>query len=107
MPVQPVPYGDVLAANIRAARRRPRPVLTQAAVAKRMRQLGFTWHFQTVGNIERGERPLGAAELVALSFVLGTTAEVLLLPPSDIQLVEIGKHALPSQRLAALDASVS
>jgi hypothetical protein len=72
-----------------------------------MRQLGCRWHFQTVGNVERGERPLSAYELAALAAVLGTTAEVLLLPPPDVQLVAFGEQVLPSQRLAALDDSVS
>jgi hypothetical protein len=72
-----------------------------------MRQLGCRWHFQTVGNVERGERPLSAYELAALAAVLGTTPEVLLLPPSDVQLVAFGEQVLPSQRLAALDDSVS
>ena len=39
--------------------------------------------------------------------MLGTTAEVLVLPPPDVPLVSFGEHVIPSQRLAAIDDSVS
>jgi 8-oxo-dGTP diphosphatase len=72
-----------------------------------MRQLGARWHFQTVGAVERGERPLGAYELPALALALGTTADVLALPPSDVALVAFGDHVIPAQRLTIVDDSVT
>jgi transcriptional regulator with XRE-family HTH domain len=103
--MQPAPYGQILAANVRAAR--ARSGLTQQSLAKRMRQLGTRWHFQTVGAVERGERPVSAYELPALAMALGTTSEVLMLPPPDVALVGFGDEAIPAQRLAVLDDSVS
>jgi transcriptional regulator with XRE-family HTH domain len=103
--MQPVPYGEILAANVRA--QRARTGLTQQALAKRMRQLGARWHFQTVGAVERGERPLSAYEVPALAFALWTTLDVLMLPPPDVQLVTFGDQPVPSQRLSIVDDSVS
>jgi transcriptional regulator with XRE-family HTH domain len=77
--IQPAPYGEILADNIRAARSRRR--ITQASLARRMRALGYRWHFQTVGAVERGERTLAANELLGLSLALETTLDDLLLPP--------------------------
>jgi transcriptional regulator with XRE-family HTH domain len=105
MPAQPVPYAKVLADNARAARARAK--LTQQSTAAHMRLLGCRWHFQTVGNVERGDRPLSAYEVAALAIVLGTTAEVLILPPPDVPLVSFSEQVIPSQRVAALDDSVS
>jgi len=93
-----VPYAKVLAANARAARARAK--LTQQQVARRMRVLGCRWHFQTVGNVERGDRPLSAYEVAALAAALKTSPEVLILPPSDVPLVSFGEQVLPSQWLA-------
>jgi transcriptional regulator with XRE-family HTH domain len=98
MPVQPVPYAKVLADNARAARARAR--LTQQQVARRMRLFGCRWHFQTVGNVERGDRPLSAYEVAALAAVLRTSPEVLILAPSDVPHVSFGEQVLPSQWLA-------
>jgi|SRR5271166_6071947 len=80
-------YEDVLAANIRAARARAR--LEQAQVVDRMRSLGFaTWHRQTLGKIERGDRRLLAGELVALAWALQTNLFALLKPAEEDQVVE-------------------
>jgi len=103
--MQPAAYGEILAANVRAAR--ARADLTQSAVAKRMRQLGARWHFQTVGAVERGERPLSAYEVPALACVLGITPDVLYLPPAGMPLVAFGDQAVPAQRLSIVDDSVS
>jgi transcriptional regulator with XRE-family HTH domain len=103
--MQPVPYGEILAANVRA--QRARTGLTQQALAKRMRQLGARWHFQTVGAVERSERPLSAYEVPALAFALWTTPDVLMLPPPDVQLVAFGDQPVPYQRLSIIDDSVN
>ena len=67
--------GDVRAARARAG-------LDQAVIVERMRALGFTtWHRQTQGKAERGERRLlGAGEIMALAWCLGTTVFELLKP---------------------------
>jgi transcriptional regulator with XRE-family HTH domain len=105
MPAQPVPYAKVLADNARAARARAK--LTQQAVARKMRVLGCRWHFQTVGNVERGDRPLSAHEVIALAIVLDTAPEVLILPPPDVPFVTFGEQVIPSQRVAGPDDSVT
>jgi len=45
-----------------------------------MSQLGFGWFPQTVGLVERNQRPLLADELAALALALETTPDVLALP---------------------------
>src|SRR5436190_20641958 len=52
---------DLIRANIRA--QRARLGITQASVARRMRQLGYPWYPQTCGLVERNQRPLLADEL--------------------------------------------
>lgn len=75
-------YGDVVAANIRAARARIR--LSQQGLTDRMRALGFdAWFYQTVGNIERGHRRVTAEEIHGLSWALETTIPVLTGPGPD------------------------
>jgi hypothetical protein len=50
--MEAVAYGEVLAANFRAAR--ARAGLGQELVAARMRALGYSeWRYQTVGAVER------------------------------------------------------
>ena len=100
-------YARIVASNIRAARSRVRPDLTQVTVANRMRKLGFRWHHQTTGAVERGERPVTAYELGALALVMGTTAEVLLTPPPDVSVVLFGEQPVPAQRMQLLDDSVT
>jgi hypothetical protein len=102
---QPADYSEILAANVRAARARADE--TQSAVAKRMRLLGARWHFQTVGAVERGERPLSAFEVGALALVLQTTPDVLYLPPQNAAQVAFGDQVVPAQRLSIVDDSVS
>ena len=98
-------YEQVLAANVRA--QRARADVTQQSLAARMRQLGCRWHYQTVGAVERGERPLSAYEVPALAACLGTTPDALILPPPDVPLVRFGDQVIPSQRLSIIDDSVS
>ena len=103
--VQPNDYAAVLAANVRRAR--AGAGLTQTSLAKRMRQLGCKWHFQTVGAVERGDRPVSAYELPALAMSTGITPEVLMLPPSSDTAVTFNGHVVPSQRLSIIDDSVT
>jgi transcriptional regulator with XRE-family HTH domain len=84
---QTAPYASLIAANVRAARNRLG--ITQASCARRMRSLGFEWHQQTVGNVERGERRLNAEELLGLSVALEVTMDALLMPPFDGVYVEL------------------
>lgn len=44
--------------------------LSQKDLADAMRSIGFKWSQATVWNVERGERPLRATELVALEGIL-------------------------------------
>ena len=105
---EPIAYKDVLAGNIRAAR--AREDLSQAALAARMKALGFTQIYgATIGAIERGERVLGAVEVAGLSLCLNTTPAALILPTSEYGPFVIfpgGAH-VPSQRLWVIDDSVS
>lgn len=103
--MQPNDYADVLAANVRRAR--AGAGITQTSLAKRMRQLGCKWHFQTVGAVERGERPVSAYEVAALSLALSTIRDVLELPPSSEAEVTFNGHIVPSQRLSTVDDSVT
>jgi 8-oxo-dGTP pyrophosphatase MutT (NUDIX family) len=103
--VQPNDYADVLAANVRRAR--AGAGITQTSLAKRMRQLGCKWHFQTVGAVERGERPISAYEAAALTLALVTTRDVLELPPSSEVEVTFSGHVVPRQRLRIIDDSVA
>jgi len=74
--------GEMLAANLRAAR--ARVGLDQAVVVERMRALGFaSWHRQTMGKVERGERRLMAEEVIALTHVLETTLYGLMSPSGN------------------------
>jgi hypothetical protein len=72
-----------------------------------MSQLGFGWFPQTVGLVERNQRPLLADELAALALALETTPDVLALPPPGVSSVTFGGHGIPAQRLSVIDDSVS
>jgi transcriptional regulator with XRE-family HTH domain len=54
--------------------------IDQATVASHMESLGIAWRQVTVSEVERGERSVTVAELLALAFVLETTIEQLLDP---------------------------
>jgi hypothetical protein len=54
-----------------------------------MRSLGFEWHQQTVGAVERGERRVTAEEILGLSVALETTIDVLMMPQWDGQCVTL------------------
>jgi 8-oxo-dGTP diphosphatase len=102
---QPVEIAAMTSANIRAARARLN--ITQASVARRMRELGFDWYPQTAGLVERNQRPLLHKELVALAVVFETTVDVLALPPPDVTQVAFGEQQIPAQRLSIIDDSVT
>jgi hypothetical protein len=87
----------VITANVKAQRARMR--LKQADVAARMQAFGLRWHYQTVGAVERGERPLTAEELIWLSICLVTTPAVLVQPQSDAFTSPSGLE-VPAQRLS-------
>jgi transcriptional regulator with XRE-family HTH domain len=68
---------ETLAGNLRAYRHLRS--LSQADLARRMYSLGmFPWRRVTVSEVERGQRNVTVAELLALAFVLDTTIEQLL-----------------------------
>jgi transcriptional regulator with XRE-family HTH domain len=65
-------YGDVIAANLRAARARAR--LSQTAVAARLQRLGYTsWDSSKVSRAERNGVAVLASELLALAVALEST----------------------------------
>lgn len=65
--------------------------LTQAQIGEAIGEyLGKPWSRQAVSAAEKGDRAFGAAELVALSLVLGCTIETLLEPPPEADNVTIG-----------------
>lgn len=80
-------YGAVVSRNIGAARARTRA--SQAALAVRMRALGYSWYPQTIGLIERGERRLEIGELLAIALALETSVGALLDPSTDDPFVEL------------------
>lgn len=66
------PYGDLFAANLRAAR--ARAGIPQSLVAQRMKRLGFTsWSGGKASECEHGTRNVTAAELLGLAVCLDTT----------------------------------
>jgi 8-oxo-dGTP pyrophosphatase MutT (NUDIX family) len=104
MAAPPVQIAEMARQNIRA--QRARLGRTQASVSKRMNQLGFSWYPQTVGLVERNQRPLYADELVALALCLDTTPDVLYGPPGDVSSVMFGDKQVPAQRLWIIDDSI-
>jgi len=78
-------YGRVLRRNISGARGRLQ--LSQAAVAARMSALGFDWHQQTAGAIEKGRRRVTAEEIHGLSRALETSIAALMRPSDDDKVV--------------------
>jgi transcriptional regulator with XRE-family HTH domain len=65
-------YGDLFAANLRAAR--ARAGIAQTTVADRMNRLGFEgWDGSKVSRAERGKTPVEVADLLGLAICLGCT----------------------------------
>lgn len=71
--------GQVLAANIRAARGLLN--LSQQDLAERMSAMGHTWSRPTVSEVERGARAVSVDELFGLSHALRVDISLLLSPP--------------------------
>lgn len=93
--VAPTSYDEVLRRNIRALRNRAG--LNQALVVERMRSLGYSsWHRQTMGNIERGDRRVLAEEIFGLAHALDTTIAALMNPIPDDKIVEFPSGAAVS-----------
>jgi transcriptional regulator with XRE-family HTH domain len=83
-----IPYADVLAKNVRAAR--ARSGLEQEALATRMRALGFSaWRRQTVAAVEKSTRRLTAEETLGLALALETRLTSLLEPVRDDGPIEL------------------
>jgi transcriptional regulator with XRE-family HTH domain len=106
-------YDEIVAANIRAIR--ARAGLDQVVIVERMRALGFTtWHRQTMGKVERGERRLlGLDELNGLARALEVSLFELLKPPETATLVRfpsgdvIAAHSIAASLGAYNDQAVT
>jgi transcriptional regulator with XRE-family HTH domain len=95
-------YGKVLGRNISAARGRLQ--LSQAAIARRMKVIGFEWHQQTAGAIEKGTRRVTAEEIFGLSVVLRTSIAALMAPADEDPVVELPSGDKVSAELVRLSA---
>ncbi len=80
-------FGAVIAANVKAER--ARLGIKQASLAARMRRLGFDWHPQTVGNVERGERRLTAEEVLCLALALRVPVSALMRPQGPTEFIRL------------------
>jgi transcriptional regulator with XRE-family HTH domain len=69
---------ETVASNVRGFRQLRG--IEQATVALRMVRLGIAWRQGTVSEVERGQRNVTVAELLALALALETTVEQLLDP---------------------------
>jgi transcriptional regulator with XRE-family HTH domain len=69
---------ETVASNVRAFRQLRG--LEQGALAQRMESLGIRWRRATVSEVERNQRNVTVAELLALTLTLDTTIEQLLDP---------------------------
>ncbi len=99
-------YSAALGQNVRAIR--ARLGIKQSQCAARMRALGFDWHQQTVGNVERAARRLTAEEILGLSFVLECTFPDLLAPGADVGTVVLPSgEELPALSVKRLAAAVN
>jgi transcriptional regulator with XRE-family HTH domain len=96
-------YDEIVVSNIRAAR--ARLGIDQVVVVERMRALGFTsWHRQTMGKVERGDRRLlGAGEIMGLAAALETTIGGLMSPAAD----DGGVQFPSGDRISARSAGLS
>jgi transcriptional regulator with XRE-family HTH domain len=92
--------GDVLADNLRAARRRS--YMSQEDVARAMREVGHGWAQNTVSVVERGARNVTVNELLHLAVALRTSVPDLLDPMSVTEgPVRVGGTSLPAAAVRA------
>jgi transcriptional regulator with XRE-family HTH domain len=82
-----VPYRDLIARNLRAAR--AAASLSQEDLADRMAALGFAWYRPTVSVAERGTRRVTLEEALALMVALETSLEAIVYPPAEFQPVSL------------------
>ncbi|MFJ5860850.1 hypothetical protein ACIQCM_05480 [Pseudarthrobacter sp. NPDC092439] len=61
--------------------------------------LGKPWKRQTVSAMENGDRAMTANDLVAISYVLGETPSMLLVPPMEAEDVQVGNLKLTTSDL--------
>lgn len=61
--------------------------------------LGKPWKRQTVSAMENGDRAMTANDLVAISYVLGETPSMLLVPPIEAEDVQVGNLKLTTADL--------
>jgi len=87
MPMRAIPYSELIARNLRAARAAAK--LTQDDVAERMNALGFTWWAQTVSRVENNHREVTVAEILGLAVALETGITGLMHPAADWQHVTL------------------
>jgi transcriptional regulator with XRE-family HTH domain len=81
-PYAAIPYNKLLARNLRAAR--AAADISQADVAERMSQLGFTyWRRQTVARVEKAQRRLTCDEALGLMVVFETDMTAILYPAAE------------------------
>ena len=71
--------------------------ISQAAIAKAMRERGHSWHQTTVARVEAGRQPPGLGETVDLAAILGVTVDRLTWPGP-----EAAEHALIARAAGAL-----
>lgn len=74
---------EVIGGNLRA--HRESKGWSRTYVAQAMGEVGFAWTFQTVGMVERGERPLTIAEMVSLPLAIGLPPIGLLLGAGPVR----------------------
>ena len=97
----PASYSDAIVENIRAtrARKKPRPGRREPSACA---SSGYeSWHRQTLGKVERGERRLAASELLGLALALETNIPVLLAGPPDDG-VELGEGQIDGRDVTSL-----
>lgn len=94
----PLPAGTEdawLAENVRASRKRCK--MSQGELARRMKELGWPYHQQTVRRIEEGDRKVTPGEGKAIARILGTSLTRLMMPgreASAIGLLDRGTGAV-------------
>lgn len=84
---EPTTLGAILARNIASAR--AARSFQQQDLADRMRELGWKWVRQTVGEVENDRRRLTGEEIFGIALALDTTVERLMTPLWGDEQVEL------------------